>query len=149
MAIGAPRRIQRKRAYLPRKRKIRPSSISRLKKNLEALQKQIVIKTYGTDCYTCTQTNLIGANCQLGHVPWPRSILSTPCKFDYHYTRIQCFRCNIHLGGMGAVALRRMQSEGIDTESMWQRNQETKGKKYGRQYFEDKISEYRELLDAA
>lgn len=131
--------------YKPRRTKIKPSSIAKLKKTLEALQKQIIIKTYGTDCYTCSQTNLIGANCQLGHIPWPRSLLSTAAKFDPRFGRIQCFRCNIHLGGNGAVALKRMQDEGIDTDALWKFSQTTKGKSIPKRFFTDKITEYQKL----
>lgn len=131
-----------------RRRRIKPSSIAKLKKTLEALQKQIIIKTYGTDCYTCSQTNLIGANCQLGHIPWPRSLLSTDAKFDTRFGRIQCFRCNIHLGGNGAIALKRMQDEGIDTDALWKFSQTTKGKSVPKRFFIGKITEYQIKLAA-
>lgn len=121
-------------------------SIKKLKKDLEALQKSLTIQFYGSDCYTCDQKDLTGANRQLGHVPWPRSILSTVCKYDTDFTRIQCFRCNIHLGGMGAVAAKKMQKQDIDLDALWAKNQETKGKTVPRSWFENKIKEYKSLL---
>src|SRR5262245_24959274 len=93
------------------KKKTKKVPERRLKVQLEALQKQITVLLYGTDCYTCTAKNLQGPNRQLGHVPWPRSVLSTQAKFDYRFTRIQCFLCNIHRGGMGGEAYRRMSEE--------------------------------------
>ncbi len=140
-----PKAPSKHRLIASRKR-FKPSSLSKLKKTLEALQKQITIKLYGKDCYTCPQKNLEGANCQLGHCPWPRSILSTKCKFDYRYTRIQCFRCNIHLGGMGARAFQKMEAEGADTDALWQESETTKGKSVPRKWFEEKILEYQTLL---
>lgn len=131
---ASKRSLQRSK---PKKR--RKSSLRVLKAKLEANLKERVIKLYGRDCYTCEAQNLQGANCQLGHVPWPRSILSTPCKYDIRFVRIQCFRCNIHHGGMGAKALERMQMESIDTVSMWIYNQETRGKTYGPKYFEQQL----------
>jgi hypothetical protein len=129
-----------------KKKKSTVKSISRLKKELEALQKQLVIKTYGKDCFTCPSKSLEGKNCQLGHVPWPRSVLSVQAKFDTTHTRIQCMPCNIHRGGMGAVALKRMQDEGIDTEAMWQKSLQERGKPVPRLWFEEQIQTYTSLL---
>ena len=140
------RRKPLKRGKMPPRKRFKPSSLSKLKKTLEALQKQITIKLYGTDCYTCIQTNLSGANCQLGHCPWPRSVLSTIAKYDPRYTRVQCFRCNIHLGGNGAKAFERMQREGIDMDALWKESETTKGKSVPRKWFEEKILEYQTLL---
>ncbi len=129
-----------------RKKKAKAVTITKLKKHLHALQKQIVIKKFGTDCYTCNSKNLQVVNCQLGHVPWPRSILSAECAFSWEFTRIQCFSCNINRGGMGAEALERMKREGIDTDAMRRYNQMTKGQSYGKFWVENKIKEYESLL---
>lgn len=133
---------------LKRTRLKKKSSPKRLKEKLEALQKQIVIKKYGNDCYTCHQKDLQGANCQLGHVPWPRSILSPECAFSPEFTRIQCFMCNIHRGGMGAEALERMKAEGIDTDAMKAWNERTKGGSYKTNWYEEQIEHYQQLLQS-
>ena len=73
--------------------------------------KRIVDKMYGTNCYTCPAKNLIGANKQLGHVPWAKATLGANLKYDIRVLRNQCFRCNIHLGGQGAEAYKRMLRE--------------------------------------
>lgn len=126
--------------YKPKKMK--PSQLRTLKKKLEATQKALVIKKYGNDCYTCPQKNLKGANAHLGHVPWPRSILSTECKFHLRFTRIQCFRCNIHLGGNGAIALQRMIDEGVDVHAMRMLNEITKGNPVPTAWFQEKLNDY-------
>lgn len=124
-------------------RKIKPN---KLRKELEKLQKEITIRKYGRDCYTCPAKALQKSNCQLGHVPWPRSVLSVECKFSTDYTRIQCYMCNIWRGGMGAVAYKRMQGEGVDLELLWQRNEANKGKTFGPKQLQEKIDQYRALL---
>ena len=122
------------------------SEHTKLRKKLWKLTREIVFKTYGKNCYTCGQKNLTGSNCQGGHVPWPASILSTVCKFDVRFIRPQCYSCNINKGGMGAVALERMQKEGIDIEQLKRLNQETKGGSFGKTWFKEAIKEAEEKL---
>lgn len=129
----------------PKKKK--PPTITKLKKELETLQKQIVLKLYGTDCFTCPTTNCEGKNRHLGHVPWPRTDLSPQAKFDYRYTRIQCMPCNIHKGGAGAKAYARMQADGIDMIMLREYADEGKGKPVPRSWFEEMISKYKALLE--
>lgn len=131
----------------PKKKRVKALSVSKLKKQLEALQKQVVLKLYGNDCYTCEAKDLQGSNCHLGHVPWPRTDLSIQAKFDYRYTRAQCFRDNIHLGGAGAKAYARMQAEGIDMIMLREYADEGKGKPVPRSWYESKMAEYKALLE--
>lgn len=70
--------------------------------------KRIADEQYGTDCFTCPAKNLQGRNKQLGHVPWPKASLGAFLKYDIRLLRNQCFRCNINLGGNGAVAYAKM-----------------------------------------
>lgn len=149
-SIGIKRSKHLKAAFKSQKpRKLRPSQLRALKKKLEAAQKALVIKVYGSDCFTCSQKDLKGSNAHLGHVPWPRSILSTECKYDIRFTRIQCFRDNIHNGGMGAVALQRMRDEGIDVDAMRALNQATKGKPVPNSWFQEKLNDYTTLLSTS
>lgn len=67
-------------------------------------------KLYKPYCYTCGTGPLVGANKQLGHM-WAKASLSAFLKYDMRVLRWQCFRCNIHLGGMGAQFYARMLSE--------------------------------------
>lgn len=140
--------ISRVRPKKASRTRVKTEKVSTIKKRLESQQKAIVIKKYGNDCYTCPQKNLEGTNCQLGHVPWPRSILGPKVKFDYRFTRIQCFRCNINCGGNGAVAYKRMQEEGIDLDAMWKESETEKGKVVPRQWYLDKTAEYKAILEA-
>jgi hypothetical protein len=55
---------------------------------------------------------------------------------------------NVHRGGMGAVALQRMQDEGVDVIALWKRNEATKGMVYKSDWFRAKIEEYTQLLHA-
>lgn len=125
---------------------MKQKKLSSIKKELERMQKLLTIKRYGRDCFTCPQKNLTKTNCQLGHVPWGRTELSTKAKFDTDFTRIQCFRCNIHAGGNGGKAMHRMIKEGIDIDALWKRGTKDKGKTVPRKWFEEKILEYQSLL---
>lgn len=85
--------------------------ISKIQRLLWVECKRIVDEQFGTDCYTCPAKKLVGSNKQLGHVPWPKASLGAFLKYDLRCLRNQCFRCNIHLGGQGAVAYTRMLRE--------------------------------------
>jgi len=144
---------RKRRSRLARRKKasrkrVKTRKLSAIKKDLEALQKALVIKLYGNDCYTCPAKNLQGRNCHLGHVPWPRSVLWVACTFDYRHTRIQCMLCNIHRGGMGAVALKRMEQEigAEEVQKLKNFSDNNKGKTVPRSYFEEKIASYTKLL---
>ncbi len=54
------------------------------------------------DCYTCPAKDLQGANRQLGHM-WAKAAVGANLKYSLEILKYQCFRCNIHLGGQGAV----------------------------------------------
>jgi len=102
-----------------KKSPLRRKSKSDLRKLEDAIWKEckrIVREQFGNkdgtvDCYTCPARNLVGANCQLGHVPWPKATLGAYLKYDIRCLRYQCFSCNIHRGGMGAEAYKRMLRE--------------------------------------
>jgi hypothetical protein len=63
------------------------------------------------DCFTCPAKNIEGRNRQLGHVPWPKSVLSAFLKYDLRCLKYQCYACNINRGGMGAEAYKRLLKE--------------------------------------
>lgn len=85
--------------------------ISKIQKDLWVECKRIAGFLYKKDCYTCPAKNLVGKNCQLGHIPYPKSILGANLKYDMRVLRWQCFACNINKGGMGAEAYKRMLRE--------------------------------------
>lgn len=137
----------RKDSTKKKKKRTKQKTVSKLKIELEALQKQLVILLYGRDCFTCESTNLEGKNCHLGHVPWPRTDISMKAKFSHEYTRIQCMVCNIHKGGAGAKAWVRMSAQGVDMDLLRENSDKEKGKVVPRQWFLDKIEEYKEALN--
>lgn len=84
--------------------------ISVLQRKLWQLCREICKANYPNSCFTCSQTDLTGANFQIGHL-WPKASLGAFLKYDMRVLRPQCFRCNIHLGGNGAVFYERVLRE--------------------------------------
>lgn len=78
--------------------------------------KRIVRKRYTNSCYTCSVSGLSGSNLQTGHM-WPKASVGAFLKYDLRILRIQCARCNLFFGGMGAAFYKRMLSE-IGPEKM-------------------------------
>lgn len=97
-----------KRTKLAKKGK---TSISKLQRELWQECRRVADILYKPDCYTCPAKNLTGSNKQLGHVPYPKSTLGANLKYDMRVLRWQCFACNIHRGGSGAEAYKRMLRE--------------------------------------
>ena len=91
-------------------RKVSKASIALLQRKIWAILRTIVVERDGRTCYTCGATDLQGSNCQLGHM-WPKASLGAFLKYDLRVLRIQCFRCNINLGGNGAVFYKKMLEE--------------------------------------
>ena len=91
--------------------KVGKQSISKIQKLLWIELRRVAGIVYKKDCYTCLAKNLQGSNCQLGHVPWAKSVLGALLKYDLRCVRWQCMRCNIHAGGQGAEAYKRMLRE--------------------------------------
>ena len=69
--------------------------------------KRIILNKYGNTCYTCDRVNLEGSSCQLGHFI-PSRACGTYLRYDLRNLRIQCYHCNINLGGNGAEYYHRM-----------------------------------------
>jgi len=103
-------------------RKVSKQSISKIQKLLWVECRRIADILYKNDCYTCEAKNLQGSNKQLGHVPWPKSVLGASTKYDMRFLRWQCMRCNIHGGGMGATAYKRMMEEDPETLSQMEKD---------------------------
>lgn len=97
-----------KRTKLAKKGK---QPISKIQRLLWEECRRVASLWYKKDCYTCPAKNLIGSNCQLGHVPFPKSVLGANLKYDMRVLRWQCSSCNIWHGGMGAEAYKKMLRE--------------------------------------
>lgn len=97
-----------KRTKLAKKGK---QPISKIQRKLWEECRRVANIFYKPDCYTCPAKNLTGSNKQLGHVPFPKSVLGANLKYDMRVLRWQCYNCNINRGGMGAEAYKRMLRE--------------------------------------
>lgn len=136
-----------KRSRLNRTRK---DSISKLKKKLWELCRQIVFKRYQNTqgevfCYTSGQGPLIGANRQLGHFI-PSSVGGVGLRYDLDNLRPQSYRDNIHLSGNWPVYYEKMVAEiGLERVQglMARKQQYTKADIL---FYQRKISEYQTLL---
>lgn len=96
--------------------KVSKQPISKMQRQIWELRKKEIYerdknKDGSIDCYTCPAQNLMGANRQLGHGPWPKAALGAFLKYDPRVLKFQCFRCNIHMGGMGAEFYKRLNAE--------------------------------------
>ena len=72
--------------------------------------KRIIKLRYGNDCYTCGAKDLQGSNRHTGHLV-PKKYLPYQFKYEIKYLRPQCYNCNMNLGGMGAMYLKRLLKE--------------------------------------
>ncbi len=126
-----------------RRKTKRPTTprLKTLKTKLWALVRIEVFKLYGTNCFTCPATKLVGSNLQCGHVPWPKSILPAKCAFDVRFLRPQCYNCNINRGGMGAEAFTKMLLENPDRLALMEVDRHILGKADA-QFYLDEIAKY-------
>lgn len=131
-------------ARKPRKKK---SPLSKLKKQLWLLCREITIKRDGSDCYTCPSKALEGSNRQLGHFI-SSSICSTELRYDLKNLKIQCYSCNINKSGNWlAYENRLIREHGEDyVKELKERNEKTKGLMYREDFYIDKIKEYEAIL---
>ncbi|HEY4832762.1 MAG TPA: recombination protein NinG [Waddliaceae bacterium] len=119
--------------------------MSVLQRKLWQLCREICKVNYPNSCYTCSQTGLTGANFQLGHL-WPKAALGAFLKYDMRVIRWQCFRCNIHLGGNGAVFYERMLQEiGPEKMAQLQKDRQVTVKSYD--HYTKLLDDYTLLLD--
>lgn len=115
---------------------------------LWALCRQLTFLVFGTDCYTCPQKNLQGANLQCGHA-YPKGALGAMMKYDLRILRAQCYNCNINYGGMGAIFWKNLERDlGKDkSDSLFLECQSSKGKTTNaRDYYTELIVTYKKEL---
>lgn len=86
------------------------TKVSLIQKQIWELCKQITRNKYGNVCYTCGAQGLTASNWHTGHM-WAKASLGAYLKYDLRILRPQCYKCNIHHGGMGAEFYRRMLKE--------------------------------------
>ena len=127
-------------------RRTAKTPLSKLKKRLWAITREIIILLHGTTCYTCGKTNLEKQNLQIGHYI-PSSVCSVEMRYDVQNLRPQCYRCNIHLSGNWLAYEIHLQDDGIDPAELKRRNEVTKGFQYDTLYYNAKIQEYTDLRE--
>jgi hypothetical protein len=128
-------------------KKAKPKSVKYYDTKIWKLCRELAFKMYKTDCYTCRQSNLTGANCQLGHM-WAKASLSAHLKYDMRILRWQCWRCNCNLGGMGAEFYARMLREkGQEYMDALEKERQILIKADSI-FYENKIKEYEDKLRA-
>lgn len=129
-------------------RKVGISPISKLQQRLWALCREITRKRYGNTCYTCSRGNLSGSDWQTGHFI-AKSVCSTELKYSLDNLRIQCSACNIWKSGNWLEFEAHLRRDSGDewVKNLKKRNQETKGLKYDRIWYEDFIKLYTEILN--
>jgi hypothetical protein len=88
-------------------KKISKQPISKIQRQLWEECKRIIRARYKHNCYTCDAKNLEGSNLQTGHMI-AKASLGAYLKYDLRLLRLQCSRCNIWNGGMGAVFIENM-----------------------------------------
>lgn len=133
--------------HLEGKKGHKKPQLTKLKKQLWELCKQITRKRYGNTCYTSGKTGLEGSNWQTGHFI-PSSLCSTELRYDLKNLRPQSYKENINHSG-NTLQFRRnlIRDHGIEyVEELEQRNEATKGLMYREQYYLDKIAEYKSIL---
>jgi len=138
-----PRGIKRTTGRIKPKKRRKKGEITKLKAKLWQICRQIKNET---TCYTCGRQNLTGSNRQLGHYI-ASSLCSVPTRYSLDNLRIQCYNCNINKSGNTLQFRRNLIKEvGIDAVNALEEYNETlKGKVYPKQWFLDKITEYKKL----
>ena len=141
--MAKPSKATKPRVAL-KKRKVK-SDLAKLKAKLWQLCREIQIKRYGSDCYTCPSKNLEGSSRHLGHFI-SSSICSTPMRYDLDNLRIQCYSCNIHKSGNWLAYERHLIQDGIDVQELKDRNEKTKGGMFREDWYIEQIARYKALL---
>lgn len=126
------------------KKRKKKTDLAKRKEQLWKLCREIQIKRYGSDCYTCDSKNLEGSSRHLGHFI-PSSICSTSMRYDLDNLRVQCYSCNINKSGNWPVYERNLIRDGIDVQELKDRNEKTKNEMYRENWYVEKIENYQRL----
>lgn len=123
------------------------SPLKKLKEQLWKLCREIQIKRFGSDCYTCPAKDLSGSNRHLGHFI-SSSVCSTELRYSLDNLKIQCYSCNIHKSGNWLAYERHLIADGVDVQELKDRNEKTKGGMFREDWYEQKITEYQAILES-
>jgi len=130
-----------------KKTRKKKSQLSKLKAELWQLCRNIQIKRYGSDCYTCPSKDLQGSSRHLGHFI-SSSICSTELRYSLDNLRVQCYSCNIHKSGNWLAYETHLIADGINVQELKDRNEKTKGQMYRDDFYIQKIAEYTTILES-
>ncbi len=147
--------------YYPKREKKRkknrsPDNLSKLKKELWELCKQITRARY-KNCYTCTAQNLTGRNAQTGHGK-PKGALPLRFQYDLRNLKLQCLHDNLDLGGCSDIFISKLEQEkeGLEflqescrkIDGVWiiQKNDLMSGTE-AKIFVKEKIEEYKKILE--
>lgn len=99
-----------KRSPLKRKSK---SKVKKLQDKLWKATREIILSEYERNgkhyCYTCDR-EVDGSNRQVGHFI-PKAACPAELKYNLDNLRIQCYHCNINLGGNQSEFYRRLEKD--------------------------------------
>lgn len=121
------------------------SEIKKLQDKLWKLCREIIRARYPHFCYTCDRP-VEGSNMHCGHFI-PKAACPAELKYHLDNLRLQCYHCNINLGGNGGEFYRRLEKK----HGKPYINRLFKAKhdlvKADKQWYEQKIEEYTDILN--
>ena len=132
------------------KKRRKKGTLTKLKEELWQLCRQIIFKRYGNDCYTCDKwKNLSGSSRHCGHFI-TSSLCSVEVRYDLRNLRTQCYHCNINLAGNWVIFESKLRNFHGDAyvDDLKALNLATKGQVFPEQWFHDKITEYKLILES-
>ena len=74
------------------------------------LCKQVIRKRDGDKCVICGTSGLEGVNAQTGHFI-PSGACGAYLRFNIRNLHLSCYRCNINLGGNGAIFAKSLENK--------------------------------------
>jgi len=129
-----------KRTRLAKKSK---QTISKIQRELWEHCKRIIRAKYGNKCYTCGAERLEGSNWHTGHLLAKASV-GAFLKYDLRVLRPQCYKCNIHHGGQGAIFIENMRRiDGNDYVDQILKDRQVTVKAYD--HYMDLLEKYKQL----
>jgi hypothetical protein len=90
-----------------RKKAKKKTPTEKAKEKLWELCKQVVRKRDGDKCISCEKFGLVGSNQHTGHFI-PSSTCGAYLRYYLKNLFVQCYNCNINLGGNGAYFTREL-----------------------------------------
>lgn len=129
-------------------KKVKKPTITKLKKKLWELCKQLTRLIHGNVCYTCNYAPLEGSNWHTGHFI-PDSTSSVEVRYHLDNLRPQCRNCNFWKSGdWPKYEAHLIKDNGEEyVKRLKELNRTTTGLSYREDWYEAKIAEYTALLE--